>query len=235
MGTLTVSRKQRLRTLENSIRKAAEQIQKNGLEIGQYLCEIRDDELWVEDYPSWNQYLKAKGEELVGKSFAQSANLIKAAEISKRLPATSPIDRTGLSATHMSELGRLAPNVAKEQGRGTEKDYSKLRKQDVARVLNKAKEHAGDDKAPSVRDIRKAVDEELGIDRAAKAKETRERADEKPKIEDYLESRIGIIEGVTANLADVPPDTWKLLEESGSQLAERLATACDELAELLRS
>ncbi len=225
----TASRKQRLRTLENSIRKAAEQIQKNGLEIGRYLCEIRDDELWAEGYPSWNQYLKAKGKELVGKSFSQSANLIKAAEIHKRLPQQVLTSGLELPASSLSEIGRLAPHSGKE---GAEKDYSKLRKQDVSRVLNKAKEHAGDSKVPSVRDIRKAVDEDLGIDRAAKAKETREQADEKPKLEDYLESRIGIIEGVTANLADVPPDTWKLLEESGSQLATRLATACGELAEL---
>src|SRR5262245_56954937 len=141
MNDVTVSRKQRLRTLENQIRTAAEEIQKNGLEIGRWLCEIRDDELWTGDYASWNEYLKAMADELAGKSFAQASALIRAAEIEKRLPGDISLDvKTNLGPSHLSEIGRLAPTVGKDGERGAEKDYSRLRKQDVARVLRAATE-----------------------------------------------------------------------------------------------
>src|SRR5215831_3100149 len=137
---LTVSRKQRLRTLENQIRKAADEIQKNGLEIGRWLCEIRDDELWQEECESWSAYLKEKADELVGKSFSQAARLIRAAEVAERLPPPgSSVNGTTLGPQHLDELGRLAPNVGKRDGvGGVEKDYSRLRTQDVARVLKSA-------------------------------------------------------------------------------------------------
>lgn len=173
MADIAMNKKQRLRTLENQIRKAAETIQHNGLDIGRWLCEIRDDELWGDEYPSWNEYLKATADELVGKSFAQAANLIRAAEVSKRLPELSIIDNTELGPTHLAELGRLAPNVSNGDSKGVEKDYSRLRTQDVARVLKVATEKAGGE-SPSVRDIRAAVDEDLGIDRTAKAKEAKQ-------------------------------------------------------------
>ena len=81
-----LARKERLRTLENQIRTAAGEIQKKGLEIGRWLCEIRDDELWTEEYHSWSEYLRAMTGELVGKSFSYAAKLIQAAEVAKRLP-----------------------------------------------------------------------------------------------------------------------------------------------------
>jgi len=233
MGALAVSRKQRLRTLENDIRKRAEDIQRNGLEIGRALCEIRDEELWADEYGSWNQYLKERAEELVGKSFAQSAALIRSAEIAKRLPSSMSDHTKDLGATHFQELGRLAPDDPKS--RGTTKDYSRLRKPDVARVIKRASTYAKPGKPPSVRDIRKAVDEDLGVNRASKAKETARKRDALPRIEDYLRSQIGMIEAITRHLAKVPADGWELLEESDPGLAERLAAACDELAALLRS
>ena len=84
--------------------------------------------------------------------------------------------------------------------------------------------------------VRKFVDEDLGIDRQQKAKETkREREDSRPDLADYLRSKASQIEGIIENLADVPAGAWELLEEDEPGLAERLATACDQLAELLRS
>lgn len=234
MGAVALNRKQRLRTLENHIRKAAEEIQKNGLEIGRDLCEIRDDELWVDECGSWNQYLKERAGELVGKSFAQAKNLIQAAEVSKRVPEKLLGQSIGLTATHFTELGRLAPTVGKDDERGAEKDYSRLRKQDVARVLKVAAELSGGE-SPSVRDVRKAVDAELGIDRQSKAAETKERNEAGVELQDYLRSVEGRILGITKNLAKVPGESWALLEESDPGLATRVAEACDELAELLRS
>jgi hypothetical protein len=131
MADVTV-RKQRLRTLENQIRLAAEQIEKNGLEIGRYLCEIRDDELWQGEADSWNQYLKQNVAELVKKSFTQAKALIQAAEIEKRIPESiRPDVRPNLGASHIAELGRLAPTVGKKDEPGAEKDYSRIRPQDV--------------------------------------------------------------------------------------------------------
>ena len=43
------------------------------------------------------------------------------------------------------------------------------------------------------------------------------------------------IEDTATELRGVTRDQWTLLEESDPQLAERLATACDRLAELVRS
>ena len=110
MGAIATTN-QRLETLENDIRKAAAEIQKNGLRIGQALLEIRDNQLWADGYESWNRYLKERAKELVGKSFTQSTNLIRAAEISKRLPAS--VQSTELSPTHLNEIGRLARTQAR--------------------------------------------------------------------------------------------------------------------------
>jgi hypothetical protein len=234
---LTANKHLRLRALEERIKESAGNIQKSGLQIGEWLIEIRDDELWADDHNSWGEYLKAIGEELVGKSFAQSTKLIQAAEIHRKLPDNSFIDETiidGLSATHMNELGRLAPTSKKAAGAGVAKDYTKLRKGDIKRVLKKAVE-ISDSQTPSVRDIRKAVDADLGIDRAAKAKATQKKNNEGVDVAGYLLGKAGQIEVITERLAEIPADAWKLLEGSHPGLAERLATACDELAELLRS
>jgi len=236
--TLTANKHLRLRALEERIKESAGNIQKSGLQIGEWLIEIRDDELWADDHNSWSEYLKSIGEELVGKSFAQSANLIRAAEIHRKLPNNGTIDCTiisELSATHMTELGRLAPTEKKSDGSaGTAKDYTKLRKDDIKRVLKKAVE-ISDSETPSVRDIRKAVDADLGIDRAAKAKATQKKNNEGVDVAGYLIGKAGQIEVITERLAEIPADAWELLEGSHPGLAERLATACDELAELLRS
>jgi hypothetical protein len=233
---VAVSRKQRLRTLENEIRKAAETIQTNGLEIGRYLCEIRDNELWAEDCSSWNEYLKDRAGGLVGKSFAQAASLIRAAEVSKRIPEKiSPDVKTNLGPSHLTELGRLAPTAGRTEGPGAEKDYSKLRTQDVTRVLKAATQLAGGE-APSVRDIRKAVDADLGIDRAAKAKETKEkREEETPSLRDYLVGMTGRLEAERKQVGSVPEEVWKLLVEEHPGTIKRLIAACESMAGLLRS
>src|SRR6516164_9199212 len=52
---MTVSRKQRLRTLENEIRKGMEEFYYTGMK----LKEIRDDELYKEDgFETWERYCK---------------------------------------------------------------------------------------------------------------------------------------------------------------------------------
>jgi len=231
---ITKDRKQRLRTLENNIRKCADSIQTNGLEVGRDLIKIRDEELWRESPDqSWNEYLKKTAGELVGKSPSRAAILIQAAEIAKRLPESRSTGNSRLTLKQLKEVGRLAPDKPKVTG-GRGKDYSKLKKQDVARVLKNAEKLSGSEK-PSARHIRRAVDTDLGVDRAAKAKATKAKRDRGIDLHDYIQRTIGTIEGATELFSDVPADGWTLLAESHPNLAERLAAACDELAGLLRS
>jgi hypothetical protein len=228
---LSISKQQRLRTLEKNIRDEAAKIQSSGLAIGQYLMEIRDDHLWKDDFESWNQYLKERAGELVGKSFLQAARLISAAEIAKRLPS-SFIDETTVTATHLSELGRLAPNSGKNtSGGGCEKDYSRLRKGDVERVWKAASKKSGND-SPSVREVRKAVDADLGIDRAAKAKETRGK--DGVDLIDYVETQITAIDRCRRNLKDIKRDSWKLFNADNPSSVKRLISACQSLIDVLK-
>jgi hypothetical protein len=250
MSDVTVSRKQRLRTLENQIREAAENIQTSGLAIGRWLCEIRDEELWKDEHASWNEYLKVCADELVGKTFSQSALFIRAAEISERIPAGISSDvRTNLTASHLNELGRLVPTVGKDDERGAEKDYSRLRKQDVARVLKAAAEFA-EGETVSVRDIRRAVDEELGVDRSKQAKDTkqqREKEDEERqqeqeeaatperRLEDLLWELKQYTEGLRAMVAEIGTAEWKRWKANNQILIKRLIAGWGAFADMLRS
>jgi len=223
--------------IEAHIKTCAESIQKNGLEIGRDLIEIRDEYLWKDEYDSWSDYLKRMANELVGKSWSSGIKLIQAAEVANRVPTRFNVE-SSLAPNAFAEMARLAPQKPKSDGRGMEKDYSKLLKKDVERVLKNAVVISGSE-APSVRDIRKAVDADLGIDRTAKAKETKQVAtderDKRNELPNYLREKKGTIEGITANLAKVPADGWTQLEKSHPKLAEQFAAACDTLAELLRS
>jgi len=227
---LTANKHLRLRALEERIKESAGNIQKSGLQIGEWLIEIRDDELWAEGHDSWEGYLKDKSDSLVGKSFSQAKTLIDAAVINTKLPDKDLT--SNLTASGVAELRRLAPQS--KSGKRNEKDYSQILESDVERVLEAAVE-ISDSKTPSVRDIRKAVDADLGIDRAAKAKATQKKNNEGVDVAGYLLGKAGQIEVITERLAEIPADAWKLLEGSHPGLAERLAAACDELAELLRS
>jgi|LakMenEpi03Aug12_release.lakeMendotaPanAssembly.Ray.scaffolds.fasta_scaffold288600_2 hypothetical protein len=234
MAELSVDRKQRLRTLEKSIRGTMEQF----VDTGNALKEIRDDELYREDgFDSWDAYLKNR----VGEDFCiekqQVLNLITAATIRPKLPDPKILpNKVGESVTEwkptvVKEFARLAPQDSTKHG--SPRDLSSLRKQDVHRVAKAAVEIAKTEGKPLTASIvRRAVDAELGI-----KPKTREPAQEQVGIElpVYLKQKIGQMEGIIELLVDVPADGWKQLEKSDPHLAERLATACDQLAELLRS
>ncbi len=175
---------QRLSELESSIAEAATAIRSNGLAIGQALCEIRDKRLWKDGFPSWNQYLQERANALIGKSFGQAVKYIRAAEIFRRIPESKIAG--DLTPKHLLEIGRLAPNIGKDSG-GKEKDYSRIPKVAVSRVLNQAHELAGG-KTPSVGELRKSVDQELGIDRAARAAELRQQWEDARKR--YIETEL---------------------------------------------
>jgi hypothetical protein len=251
--TTAVSDVQRLRTREGEIREAADAIQRNGLKIGLSLLAIRDDELWKAGYPSWDQYLKLRAPELIGRSFAQAARLIRAAEVSKRLPADlSSVSGTELRAGHLDELARLAPNVGQGNGQGVEKDYARLRTADVGRVLEAAGKAAGD-RPVSVRDLRNAVDKDLGIDRAAERKAAderlkklqeateamrreagqRERERNEPELGTHLFTLGLQLEKEAAVLAQVPEKDMKLNREKYAFSFESFATAVNSFCNAL--
>jgi len=233
--------KQRLQKLESEITKAAEEIQRNGIEIGKRLIEIRDDELWKAEYDSFTAYLKDKSEELVQCNTGQATHLIRAAEVHRRLP-TRTIDRSSqLQPTHYAEIARLAPEKPKDEGRGMEKDFSKLRKGDVDRVLKTAEKIAkertkGKRTEPSVRDMREAVDRDLGIDRKAEAKKKREQDEREQQIDlsDYLRERSGTIDGIHDNLSSVPAEMWDALQEQNPEVVERFTASLERLLGFMR-
>lgn len=212
--------------IEKHITTCAESIQSNGLEIGRALIEIRDDELWADEFDSWNQYLKERAAELVGRSFAQSAKLIIAAEIEKRISRKAVSSTIQLSATALTELGRLAPNTGSNAS-GSEKDYSKLRKKDVASVIKAAGPE------PTVRDIRAAVDDYVGFDRKAEAAKSKAKKEQESQIDldDYLSRIKGTSEGWLQVLEAVPADAW---HDYASGIDET-AKALELLSKFLRS
>lgn len=233
MATIATTRKQRLRTLEKDIRERAETITKNGLQIGRYLIEIRDDQLWLEDgYESWNQYLTEHAEDLIGHTSRHATNLIASAEIETRIPQRIKEDVfPNPTASHLQEIKRLVPATGKQNGeRGKEKDYSKLKKQDVGRVLKRATELAGD-AAPSVRDVRKAVDVELGIDRSKPKPPPQPQID----LDVYLRGIADHVESAQKSLSSLTAEMWQQLDQSAPLLVARVAAGCDSLAEFLRS
>ena len=232
--------------LEADIESHCESIGTHGVAIGAILLEIRDQELWRPNYASWNEYLKTRARELVGKSFTQASNLIQAAEIQKRLP--EPIQKTVLNVSCLKELGRLAPS---SDGNPKHRDYSRLRKADVLRVLKDA------GAAPTASKLRKAVDTDLGFDRAKeRAKKTRkaekqqeaivkkerkrqqaelEREEAKCELGNYLTDLSIRLREATRNLLKVPNEGWEELEVSKPGIAGAFAKAAKELSEVSES
>jgi hypothetical protein len=236
MAELSVDRKQRLRTLENSIRGTMEQF----VDTGNALKEIRDDELYREDgFDSWEQYLKQRVGEQFGIEKVQALGLIQAAVIRPKLPAAvvhhgeqSQSEKPEWSIRAVKEFARLAPQI--EDAPGKPRDVQSLRKQDVQRVAKAAVEIAKEQGKPvTAAIVREAVNADLGI--KPEKREPAPKRDFGIDLPVYLKQKIGQIEGIIELLVDVPADGWKQLEKSDPHLAERLATACDQLAELLRS
>ena len=228
---IVVNRKQRLRTLEKDIRKLADNIHKNALEVARDLLEIKEEHLWKEvGYTSFEKYVRENSEKLCGRSPTWSLGLVGVGEVDRKLKST-PIDWSTLQASHYNELVRLAPTERTADNKGNAKNFRKLKVETLTTVLNAAKLIAAPD-PPSVRDVRKAVDARLGIKRAKKKEED---DDDGIDLAEYIRQRTGTIQGMIANLAAVPADGWKLLEDTHPLLAEEMAAVCDELAGLLRS
>jgi len=236
MALLPAERKQRLRTLEKSIRGTMEQF----VETGNALKEIRDDELYREDgFETWDAYLKQRVGEDFGIERTQVQNLITAATIRPKLPDPKLLPLCGNNnlkpewkPSVVKEFARLAPEDTGKQGHP--RDLSSLRKQDVQRVAKAAVEIAKEQGKPvTAAIVREAVNADLGI--KPEKKEPAAKRDNGIDLPIYMQQKIGQIEGIIELLAEVPADGWKQLEKSQPNLAKRLAAVCEELAELLRS
>lgn len=232
MAQLSV-RKQRLQTLEKSIRGTMEQF----VETGNALKEIRDDELFREDgFETWDAYLKQRVGEDFGIERSQALNLIQASIIRPKLlglpKVVQRVGQDGWSQRAVQEFARLAPVIEDEQGQP--RDVKSLRKEDVQKVAKAAVEIAKEQGKPvTAAIVRTAVNAELRI--KPEKRQPAPKQDFGIDLPVYLKQKIGQIEGIIELLADVPADGWKLLEKSDPQLAKRLATVCEKLAELLRS
>lgn len=239
---MAVLAKKTLEQIESHIRVCANQIHKNGLEIGQGLIEIRDNEMWKggAGYNSWDQYLKAMAQDLIGQTPQNALLLMRSVQVKN---AISNIDVTdGLGSTHLIQIGRLAPNVGRGRDSGVEKNYSAIKDVDVRRVIESAKEK-GDGKV-SVRSLKAAVDADIGVDkqrkadreRAKKEKEERKRMQgEWNELSNVLDRMNRDLQRLLRDLVKVSPEGWTLLADHRPKAAKSLAETCEELAGLLRS
>ncbi len=240
MPDMTVSRKQRLRTLENTIRKNYEQFVTTGFA----LKEIRDDELFKEDgFDTWDRYLKERVGQEFGIEQAHVYRLISCAQIRPKLPDLNLPDSVNSgeaakwSQQAIQEFARLAPTAEGRPGRPGP-DLDRLDKRDVQRVAKQVIDHCKEEgEKPTATIVRKFVDEELGVDRAAKAKETkREREEEAdPELHRFLIDMTGRIKAEVEMLGTVADsqEAWKLLRQEHPGVMKRFIEACDSLTDLI--
>jgi hypothetical protein len=229
MSDITVSRKQRLRTLENEIRQGMEEF----YHIGMKLKEIRDDELYKED--GFADFLTYCHDRFDWKK-TYVYDVIKSSEYRAALP--SP---------------RIAENGEESEKKGwTEWSVRELRriedKKQAARVAAKVVKAVEQSEKAAAKDpdvkpikltaatVRKFVDEDLGVNRTARAKETKRQREEQSKIDltRFLMDLTGRIEANTDTLQGVPKDAWTLLDEDSPDVIKRLIAACNSLVTLLR-
>jgi hypothetical protein len=233
---VAISRKQRLRTLENIIRDGMEKFVATGFA----LKEIRDDLLYREDgFDTWDAYLKERVDEEFGIEERWARKLIVSAQVRPKLPDRnrgSDSDE-GWTAKATYEFARLAPKD--EETPGQPFDLDRLDKRDVQRVAKKVIEHCEKEEIkPTSTIVRKFVDEELGIDRAARAKETKEQQQEEElESRDFgraLSALTGILEAEIEKLEAVPDDWWKQIGKQKPVAVKRLIAASERLTELVR-
>jgi hypothetical protein len=229
VSDLTVSRRERLRNLENEIRGGMEEFYR----VGMMLKEIRDDELYTEDgFKTWDEYLKARWE--FTKDYCNK--MIRGAEYRKSLPNTTGIQWSERSVRELTRIPdkREAARVAAKVLKTVEQSEKEAAKKEPGKN-GKAK---GKDKPVKLTasTVRKFVDAELGVDRAKKAKETKRKREEEsePELHKYLDALADQFEVETEKLATVNEDGWKQLGKSRPNLIKRLVAACDALAALLR-
>jgi len=227
------TRKQRLRTLENTIRTNATAV----LSTGEALMEIRDDQLYLEDtnkkgeplYPTWTKYLTHKVGYELGVESAQAQRLIVDAQIRPKLKTAYPVGyaaKWSLKAVH--ELRRLAPPNEENERLF---DFHLIKKSDLKSVVESALAVAKEKGTPVTGPIVKAVvDEYIGeVD-----DEEDEEEEEGMTLDEWVKQQAREIKGLIEFIEELPGDGWKLFKEDQPRLVKRLATAADSLAALCK-
>jgi hypothetical protein len=243
MSSVMIPRTQRLRELEAVIRKNIEAF----VTTGSSLMEIRDDHLFKEaGFATWDAYLKKR----VGRDFGierrQALILIACSQIRSKVPDSSrtrvrenaPAGGEEWSRKELLELGRLAP---KSKDHDQRRDYSELRRSDVARVVQKASALAEQTNGGkiTVGIVRKAVDEDLGIDRHKKPEDEpiqpgdfvdefghKVKEDLTKTTWCYLGEFEGSLEGRLAFMQrEIPKEEWQRLKTKHAPAVERLVKA----------
>lgn len=209
MTTLTVSRKQRLRALENEIRSGMEEF----YYVGMRLREIREDELYKEDgFDNWQKYCRERWE----FSKQHVGRLIEAAEYRGAIKS-NPVGDSRWSERSVRELTRI----------GDKKEAARVAKKIVDRI-----EKGGIEKLTSSF-VKKVVDEELGVKRNGHAKKESKKS-EGINPRDFMMDTIGTIDGTRNALKGIPKDAWRLFNKDNPRLIKHLITACDSLTAFLR-
>lgn len=233
MVVAITNEKTQLAALEQATRTAANRMWKNGFAVGEFLSEIRGQELWKsEGYKSWTAYLADNAERLVGYSAKYAAQLTAESQMRGRFPASMAATAAEISPRGLRELCRLAP--LHDDPDRKYRDIGAIQKRVVAAVLKEALGNSNGFGLTSLH-LRAAVDSEMGIDRAAQAKKTKaDNALGRP-LHSHLTELADRLEWITTQLQPIPADVWTLLEEEHPGLATRVAAAGDDLATLLRS
>ena len=205
---------------------------RNGLEefycAGQEMKRIRDDQLYRFDgFETWESYCGERWD----LSKRHCNRLILASEYRDQLPEVKvgPNGPTSWSEASIRELTRIPDK--EEAARVAANIVEAVKQSEVESATN-----------PDVNPlkltsstVRRFVDEELDIDRTEQTRQKKEQLEEERslRLEDYLRTEVDTVESLIEQLAKVPAESWQLLEESEPGLVERLAAACDALAELL--
>jgi len=212
MTALTVTRKQRLLTLEKEISAGLE----NFFEAGIKLRAIKDDELYKEaGFETWEKYCRERcdwSQTYVGK-------IIVAAEYRLELP-----DRTNCTSVRQKEWNE-------NQVRQLTRIPSKKHAATVATRVLKHVEQTGKRLTAAV--VKKFVDQDLGVEKKDQPKSAPK--DEGDTLKPYLDDTLGTIQGTMNAIKAMPDDVWKdyaTNQEPG--LVKRLATACEAMASFLR-
>ncbi len=207
-----ITRKQRLRTLENEIREGIVQGDKHFYNVGTKLKEIRDDHLYEEDdFSTWKEYV----DERAGMDVSHANKFI-------------------LSSSYANAIGTrhsVPPNFT----HAAFQQITRVPLQDAARVAKKVEALAEKRGVlPTRAFVREIVDKELDRPPRQPKPEPESKDNGDGNVHRYLDQYTSEIEGMREALEDVPQAGWTLLAKTRPQAIKRLLTACDRLAELLR-
>ncbi len=210
MGDL-ITRKQRLRTLENEIRDGLLEGAEAFYYVGMKLREIRENELYTEDgFSSWRSYIDERLE--IKRAYADE--LIRSSWYRHEIgPAGTNSRWTPLAFREITRIKKIG---------------------DAKRVAKKAESLAVKKDVPLSRAfVREIVDHEL--DRPPpqpKTKTPKENGDGNVHL--YLDRYASEIEGMHEALQDVPEAGWMLLNRKKPLVIKRLIDECNRLAEFLK-